>query len=147
MSWSRGTHNLRFGGSVIHHTTGGTGSEPGQATLGTFTFLNTTTAPFEQLTLADVQQYSQPVSYGITSYELTQWMSVAFVQDSIRVSDHLTLDAGLRYDRQTLTDATNNFAPRLGFGWHPERRRAARRFAAATRCTTRRFAPTRSRAR
>ena len=74
--------------------------------LGTFTFLTTTTAPFEQLTLADVQQYTQPISYGITSYELKQWMSVAFVQDRIRVSDHLTLDAGLRYDRQTLTDAT-----------------------------------------
>ena len=29
LSWSRGTHNLRFGGSVIHHTTGGIGSEPG----------------------------------------------------------------------------------------------------------------------
>ena len=54
--------------------------------LGTFTFLSTTTAPFEQLTLADVQQYSQPVSYGITSYELKQWMSVAFVQDSIRAA-------------------------------------------------------------
>jgi outer membrane receptor protein involved in Fe transport len=119
VSWSRGRHNLRFGGSLIHHTTGGTGSEPGTAILGTFTFLNTTTAPFEQLTLADVQQYSQPVSYGVTSYELKQWMSVAFVQDSFRVTDDLTVDAGLRYDRQTLTDATKNFAPRLGFGWHP----------------------------
>ena len=118
VSWSRGSHNLRFGGSVIHHTTGGTGSEPGQATLGTFTFLSTTTAPFEQLTLADVQQYSQPISYGITSYEMKQWMSVAFVQDSFRVSDQLTIDAGLRYDRQTLTDATNELraAPRLRRG-------------------------------
>ena len=119
LSWSRGAHTLRLGGSLIHHTSGGTGSEPGQATLGTFTFLSSTTAPFEQLTLADVQQYSQPISYGITSYELTQWMSVGFVQDSIRVGDDLTVDAGLRYDRQTLTDATANFAPRVGFGWHP----------------------------
>ena len=77
LSWSRGRHNLRFGGSVIRHRTGGFGSEPGQAILGTFTFLNTTTKPFEELTLADVQQYSQPVSYGITSYILKQWMSVA----------------------------------------------------------------------
>ena len=66
-----------------------------------------------------MQQYSQPISYGITSYELKQWMSVAFVQDQFRVNDQLTLDAGLRYDRQTLTDATSNFAPRLGFAWHP----------------------------
>jgi len=119
-SWVRGNHSLRFGGSVIHHTTGGSGSEPGQATLGTFTFLNTTTAPFTALTLADVQQYSQPISYGITSYEMTQWMSVAFVQDRFRVTDQFTLDAGLRYDRQTLTDSTSNFAPRLGFAWHPQ---------------------------
>jgi hypothetical protein len=35
------------------------------------------------------------------------------------VSDDLTLDLGLRYDRQTLTDATTNVVPRVGFGWHP----------------------------
>jgi hypothetical protein len=119
LSWARGPHNVRFGGSLIRHTTGGFGSEPGTAVLGTFTFLSTTTAPFDQLTLADVQQYSEPVSYGITSYNLQQWMSVAFVQDTMRLNDQLTLDAGLRYDRQTLTDATANFAPRLGFSWHP----------------------------
>jgi Carboxypeptidase regulatory-like domain/TonB dependent receptor-like, beta-barrel len=119
ISWSRGHHTARVGGSLIHHTTGGFGSEPGTAILGTFTFISTTTKPFDQLTLADVQQYTQPISYGITSYELTQWMSVAFVQDSIRVNNDLTIDAGLRYDRQTLTDATKNVAPRVGFGWHP----------------------------
>jgi hypothetical protein len=119
LSWSHGRHNVRFGGSLIHHTTGGTGSEPGMAVLGTFTFINSTTAPFDQLTLADVQQYTQPISYGISSYEMKQWMSVAFVQDSIRLNNQLTVDAGLRYDRQTLTDATKDFAPRLGFGWHP----------------------------
>ena len=43
LSWSRGMHTLRIGGSLVHHTSGGTGSEPGQAVLGTFTFLNTTT--------------------------------------------------------------------------------------------------------
>jgi outer membrane receptor for ferrienterochelin and colicin len=42
-----------------------------------------------------------------------------FVQDDIRLHRDLTVDLGLRYDRQTLTDATTNLAPRLGFGWHP----------------------------
>jgi Carboxypeptidase regulatory-like domain/TonB dependent receptor len=119
LSWSRGKHTLRLGTSIARHTSGGTGSEPGTASLGTFTFLATTTAPFDQLTLASVQNYTQPISFGINSYELSQWLSAVFVQDSIRVSNDLTLDAGLRYDRQSLSDATNNVAPRLGFGWHP----------------------------
>jgi len=119
LSWSLGKHYLRFGGSVIHHTSGGTGSEPGTAILGTFTFRNTTTAPFGQLTLADVQNYTQPIDFGINSYRLPQWLITGFVQDSIHLLSDLTVDAGLRYDRQTLTDATKNFAPRIGFGWHP----------------------------
>jgi hypothetical protein len=119
LSWTHGRHYLRFGGSVIHHTSGGFGSEPGTAILGTFTFKNTTTAPFDQLTLADVQNYSQPINFGISSYKLTQWIYAAFVQDSIRLRSDLTVDVGLRYDRQTLTDATKDFAPRVGFGWHP----------------------------
>jgi hypothetical protein len=119
LSWSRGNHYVRFGGSVIRHNSGGTGSEPGTAILGTFTFKNTTTAPFGQLTLADVQSYTQPIDFGISSYDLTQWLYTGFVQDSIHLRNDLTVDLGLRYDRQTLTDAKDNFAPRLGFGWHP----------------------------
>jgi hypothetical protein len=119
LSWSRGKHYLRFGASLIHHTSGGFGSEPGTAVLGTFTFKSTTTAPFDQLTLADVQQYTQPINFGISTYELSQRLYTGFVQDSIHVTNDLTIDAGLRYDRQTLTDAKDNFEPRLGFGWHP----------------------------
>jgi hypothetical protein len=122
LSWSRGKHYVRFGGSVIHHTSGGTGSEPGTAILGTFTFVTTgasSTLPFDQLTLANVQNYTQPINFGISSYELPQWLLTGFVQDSIHLSRDFTFDAGLRYDRQTLTDARNNFAPRFGFGWHP----------------------------
>ena len=119
LSWSLGKHYLRFGGSVIHHRSGGTGSEPGTAILGTFTFKNTTTAPFDQLTLDDVQNYTQPINFGISSYDLGQWLVTGFVQDSIHLRNNLTIDLGLRYDQQTLTTANANFAPRLGFGWHP----------------------------
>jgi hypothetical protein len=119
LSWSLGKHYLRFGGSIIHHRSGGTGSEPGTAILGTFTFFNNTTAPFGQLTLADVQSYTQPIDFGISSYNLPQWLNTVFIQDSIHLRSDFTLDAGLRYDRQTLTDAKSNFAPRIGFGWRP----------------------------
>ena len=87
LSWSHGKHTVRVGTSLVHHTSGGTGNEPGFAMLGTFTFLNTTTAPFDQLTLADVQQYTQPVSYGITSYEFKQWLITGYAQDSFRVTN------------------------------------------------------------
>jgi hypothetical protein len=119
MTWSRGRQTIRFGASAARHTSGGFGAEFGTAMLGTFTFKSTTTAPFDQLTLADVQNYSQPISYGITTYALSQWLLAGYVQDDIRVRNDLTINAGLRYDRQTLTTATKNFAPRVGFGWNP----------------------------
>lgn len=119
LSWSLGKHYLRFGGSIIHHRSGGTGSEPGTAILGTFTFKSATTLPFGQLTLNDVQSYTQPIDFGINSYDLPQWLNTVFVQDNFHIRSNFTLDLGLRYDRQTLTDAKTNFAPRIGFGWNP----------------------------
>ena len=128
----------------IHHTSGGTGSEPGTAILGTFTFLNTTTAPFDQLTLADVQKYTQPINFGISSYELTQWLYTAFVQDSIHVQrrPHARPRAALRPADADRRDEELRAARRLRLA--SGRRFARWRFAAATACTTRRFAPTRS---
>jgi hypothetical protein len=119
LSWAHGRHSFHFGGNLIDHVSGGSGNEPGTAVLGTFLFKTATTLPFDHLTLADVQSYTQPISFGIDSYELKQKLYAVFVQDSIRLTDNLTIDAGLRYDRQTLTDAKRNFAPRVGFGWHP----------------------------
>jgi hypothetical protein len=119
LTLSRGRHDLRLGASVARHTSGGTGTEFGTALLGTFTFRSTTTAPFSQLTLADVQNYSQPIDFGISSYNLTQSFVAGFVQDNFRVRPDLTLNLGLRYDRQSITDAKANFAPRIGFGWNP----------------------------
>jgi outer membrane receptor protein involved in Fe transport len=129
LSWTTGKHYLRFGASIIHHQSGGTGNEPGALTLGTFTFLANTasnTRPLDQLTLADVLNYQQPINFGVSSYDLGQWLLTGFVQDKWRVTPNLTLDLGLRYDRQTLTDANSNFQPRLGFAWSPNARTVVR---------------------
>lgn len=119
LTWTKGKNNFRFGGSVARHNSGGNGSEFGTAVLGTFTFKTTTTAPFSQLTISDVQNYTQPINFGISTYNLTQWLYSGYVQDDIRLHPSLTVNFGLRYDRQTITIAKGNFAPRIGFGWNP----------------------------
>jgi outer membrane receptor protein involved in Fe transport len=119
LTWTRGINNFRFGGSVARHNSGGNGSEFGTAALGTFTFKSTTTAPFSQLALNDVQNYTQPINFGISTYNLTQWLYSAYMQDDIRLRPSLTVNLGVRYDRQSITTAKNNLAPRIGFGWNP----------------------------
>lgn len=100
LSWTTGKHYFRFGGNIALHQSGGTSNEPGALTLGTFTFLTTNparnTLPFDQPTLADVQNYQQPINFGISSYDLSQWLITGFVQDKFRVLPDLTLDLGLR---------------------------------------------------
>lgn len=129
LSWTVGRHYLRFGGSIVRHTAGGTGNEPGAAILGTFNFWTTypnpvnnprNQLPLDQLTLAaDVQNYQQPINFGVSRYDLPQWLLTAFVQDKIHLRRDLVVDIGLRYDRQTLMDAKKNFEPRVGFAWNP----------------------------
>jgi hypothetical protein len=147
VSWSRGAHNLRFGGSVGAADQRRHRQRAGAGDARHVHVPEHDDAPFEQLTINDVQQYSEPVSYGITSYELSQWMSVAFVQDRIRVRQpaHGGRRAALR--PQTLTTGQEQLraAPRLRLASGNDH--AQRRSAPATRCTTRRSAPTRSAAR
>ena len=120
LSWTTGRHYFRFGGSLARNVSGGDGTEFGSAfVLGQYTIIPTSTAPPDQLTLADVQRYQQSFNFGKGTYELGQWISTAFVQDSFRAGNDLTLDLGLRYDHQTFSDSNRDFAPRVGFGWNP----------------------------
>ena len=137
LSWRRGSTTCASAAACTSHI-GGTGSEPGHGVLGTFQFLNTTTAPFDQLTLADVQQHAadqlrghqlRPDSSGCSwgSFRTTsgERMTSRSIRAPLRPPDADGLDE--RTSRRASASA--------GI------RRAIRgsRFAAATGCTTRRF--------
>jgi hypothetical protein len=123
LSLVRGAHNLRVGGDAIFSSSGGNGQEFGAGfTLGQFTLQPGVRTPVSQLTAADlnsrvVQRFTQ--SFGSASYNVREWLWAGFAQDDWRARRDLTLNLGLRYERQTFTDDTNNFAPRVGFAYNP----------------------------
>src|SRR5947207_6048158 len=120
LSSTRGPHFLRVGGSLARHTSGGDGTEFGGAfTLGQFQINPAVRVPIDQLTIGDATRYMQTFDFGISTYTTRQWIYALFVQDSLRLRPDLTVDLGLRYDRQTFSDGKKNFEPRAGFGWHP----------------------------
>ena len=123
LSVTRGRQYIKVGGDAIFSTSGGNGQEFGSGfVLGQFTFrgnsanVNNPNVPTAALTLADVQRYTQ--SFGNANYNVREWLWSLYAQDSVRVLPSLTLNLGLRYERETFTDDTNNFAPRVGFAYN-----------------------------
>jgi hypothetical protein len=120
---SRGTHFIKAGGDAIFSSSGGNGQEFGSGfVLGQFTFnparanVSNPLVPTSALTIADAQRYTQ--SFGNASYNVREWLWSAFAQDNWRARRDLTLNLGLRYERQTFTDDKNNFSPRVGFAYN-----------------------------
>ena len=60
-------------------------------------------------------EYTQ--TFGIGDIRYGQTLASLFVQDNWRAAPRLTLNLGLRYDYQSITDDRNNFAPRAGFAF------------------------------
>ena len=116
-----GKQSIKVGGDIEFSSSGGNGQEFGTGyTLGRFTFTNARSRnpliPTSALTVADAATFTQ--SFGNGNYNVREYLYSFFAQDDYRVRNDLTLNLGLRYDRQTFTDDKNNFAPRLGFAYN-----------------------------
>ena len=81
-------------------------------------------------TISGIEQYrralsdlsgGKPTTYQLTSgsplVPLIQWRMAFFLQDTIKLTSHFSIDAGLRYAFMTNPPNFSGFAPRLGFAW------------------------------
>ncbi len=122
LSSIHGRHTLKYGAKVIFAHNGGNSKEfGGPIYLGQFVY-NTCTQPLAFCespaylqNIANVRSYSQ--SYGNALYTVDDALWSLFVQDDIRVRRDLTINVGLRYERQTFADSHLDFAPRAGFAY------------------------------
>jgi hypothetical protein len=123
LATTKGRHQLRFGLDAIHAHNGGNSKEfGGPIYLGQFVYKSCTlgVAVCESQTylgnIANVASYTQ--SYGNANYTVGDTLWSGFVQDDIRVRKDLTVNVGLRYERQTFVDSNKDFAPRVGFSYN-----------------------------
>ena len=119
---SQGRNTIKFGGDVIHAHNGGDSKEfGGPIYLGRFVYNACTEAPTvcESPAYLDninnVANYTQ--SYGNAEYTVDDTLWSLFVQDDFLLRRDLTINLGLRYERQTFADSTKDFAPRVGFAY------------------------------
>jgi len=141
LSWSRGSHNLKFGGGTLIRN-----NNSNSATFfgGRFNFGNLpmallaavlppTLSPFlssfgaNQLTALQAFNLGAPQLYqqgfGDPVVKATYPLYSMYVQDAWKPRSNLTLNFGLRYEIDTrkspMPTDKNNFAPRFGFAWDP----------------------------
>jgi hypothetical protein len=81
---------------------------------GTFTFIN-----LNDFNNQTPSQFSQTL--GKTEYNLSQIRTSFFFQDYFKASKTVQLSLGLRYEQQNDVADYNNFSPRFGYVWSPEK--------------------------
>jgi hypothetical protein len=138
LAWTTGRHSLKIGGDYRFYVNPKTS---GQAEYGYYQF--TSLVSFLQAKAATVQ-FMMPGS--ILSHKWRQSMTTFYVQDDIRLTPRVTMNIGVRYERESVPteahglsslirnpviDSTGTvgppfvnptnlgFAPRLGLAWDP----------------------------
>ncbi|MGC1105716.1 MAG: carboxypeptidase regulatory-like domain-containing protein [Candidatus Acidiferrales bacterium] len=115
-------NTITFGGDMIHAHNGGDSKEFGGPIFdGEFVYnactqaLSVCESPAYLDNIANVASYTQ--SYGNASYTVDDTLASMFVQDDYKVRRNFVVNLGLRYEMQTFTDSTKDFAPRAGFAY------------------------------
>lgn len=108
LSYLVGSHSLKFGADV-------------QRVKSVFIDRNDATGTFNFTTPANflnnsVSRYRH--NFGTTSTQENTYFGV-FAQDEWRLRPSLTVSYGVRYERETIIDDKNNFAPRFGVAYAP----------------------------
>jgi len=85
---------------------------------GTYTFNQGTKYPFDANDPTTFPfQFTQ--TFGNSGLNFTDYMAGVFAQDDWEIHPGFTLNAGVRWDKDSLFQGdNNNFAPRVGFAWN-----------------------------
>lgn len=108
LTYNAGSHTLKMGFDVMSIRSKALGL--GDAT-GTYNF--TGFANFQNNVLARYRH-----NFGTRSDVTNTYLGV-FFNDEFKPWQNLTLNGGLRYERETAVDDNNNFGPRVGAAWSP----------------------------
>jgi hypothetical protein len=118
-----GRNELRTGFNLIHAHSGGNSKEFGGPIYDGQLSYNTCTGTVAYCEssaylgdIANVKSYTQ--SYGNANYVVDDTLAGLFAEFDMHPRTDLTLNLGLRYELQTLTDARDDFSPRIGFAWN-----------------------------
>ena len=132
LNWTKGKHQIRAGFDVVYSSSGGYGTEFGSGYLDGRFQINSKYANIPIATLLTYNPGLPPPgspakrpplasaftqSFGDATYNEKETLLGLFVQDNWRVTPKLTVNLGLRYDLQTLTEGDTNFSPRAGFAY------------------------------
>jgi hypothetical protein len=110
LSVNLGAHSLRTGADWLRQTV----DDFSVAPFGEYRFAPGAPTPGQPPT-----QYSQ--TFGSAWIRQGQTLASAWVQDEWKIDPRLTASMGLRYDWQSVTRDSNNWAPRLSLAFNPDR--------------------------